>query len=120
MKTAQFFCEKEFKTCVPPGSMQDMDQRLLTMLDACRREAGIPFILNSAYRSEEYDRAKGRTTNSAHHRGLAVDIRATDGATKYKIVEAALFVGFNRIGIGSTFIHLDCDESLPQNVIWTY
>ena len=120
MRTARYFCEREFGACTPACSMQDMEQRLLDKLDECRERAGIPFILNSAFRSEEYDRKKGRTTNSAHHRGLAVDVRATGSDVKYKIVEAALTVGFRRIGVGATFVHLDCDDSLPQDVIWTY
>ena len=34
--------------------------------------------------------------------------------------DAALKVGFKRIGVGKTFIHLDDDMTLPQNVIWNY
>ena len=29
-------------------------------------------------------------------------------------------VGFNRIGIAGTFIHVDLDFDKSQNVIWTY
>jgi hypothetical protein len=29
-------------------------------------------------------------------------------------------VGFNRIGVANTFIHVDNDPSLPEDVIWTY
>jgi hypothetical protein len=28
--------------------------------------------------------------------------------------------GFNRIGISSTFIHVDNDPSKPEDVIWLY
>ena len=28
--------------------------------------------------------------------------------------------GFKRIGIGSTFIHVDLDLDKPQNVFWLY
>lgn len=28
--------------------------------------------------------------------------------------------GFNRIGVGKTYIHADNDNSLAQNVIWHY
>jgi len=31
-----------------------------------------------------------------------------------------LEVGFTRIGIGNTFIHVDIDKDKSQNVIWTY
>jgi hypothetical protein len=36
------------------------------------------------------------------------------------MIEALLTAGFNRIGISNRFIHVDVDEELPQNVIWTY
>ena len=29
-------------------------------------------------------------------------------------------VGFTRIGVGNTFIHVDIDENKSSNVIWTY
>jgi hypothetical protein len=28
-------------------------------------------------------------------------------------------VGFRRIGIYDHHCHVDCDDSLPQNVVWT-
>lgn len=89
-------------------------------LDAVREEAGIPLVLNCAYRSKEHDKSKGRSGNSAHTKGLAVDIRCNSSATRMKIIKAALTVGISRIGIGKNYIHLDTDSSLPKNVIWHY
>jgi len=31
-----------------------------------------------------------------------------------------LWSRFDRIGIGATFIHVDIDESKPQDVLWEY
>jgi hypothetical protein len=36
------------------------------------------------------------------------------------MLNALLEVGFNRIGIAGTFIHIDIDKNKSQNVIWTY
>ena len=36
------------------------------------------------------------------------------------MIEAFLDAGFRRIGVGSTFIHVDSDEEKAQDVIWTY
>ena len=36
------------------------------------------------------------------------------------MLQALLSVGFNRIGVGSGFIHVDIDKSKPSDVIWTY
>lgn len=118
--TAKHFSESEFQRCTPPCSLQDMKQDFMNRLDTVRDVTGIPLVITCAYRSREYDLAKGRSGNSAHTRGMAVDIRCTTSANAFKIVQAALKVGFTRIGIGKTFIHLDSDTSLPQNVMWNY
>lgn len=97
-----------------------MNEDFLKLLDRIRADAGIPFIINSGYRTQAHNTAIGGTPNSAHLRGLAVDIRAVGGKAKFIIVSTALKHGINRIGIGSTFIHLDADQSLPTPSIWTY
>lgn len=120
MVTSKYFKEPEFKRCVPSCSLQDMNQQFMTALDALRAQAGIPLVLNCAYRSVQWDKSKGRSGNSAHTRGKAADIRCNASATRMKIVRAALALGFKRIGIGKDYVHVDMDSSLPQNVIWHY
>ena len=117
---SKYFTASEFKRCSPSCSIKDMDAGFLDLLDRVRERAGIPLVLNCAYRSREWDKAKGRTGNSAHTRGKAVDIRCTTSANRYKIVFAALACGIRRIGIAKTYIHLDNDGTLPQGVIWDY
>lgn len=120
MITSKYFAEAEFKRCSPSCSLQDMSQELMSRLDKARAQAGIPFVINSAYRSVKHEKSLGRTGNSAHTRGLAVDIRCNTSLNRYKIVLALLAVGFQRIGIGKTFIHADIDNSLAHPVIWHY
>lgn len=120
MITAKYFKEAEFKACSPKCSLQDMDQRFMNTLDALRALAGIPLVLNCAYRSVAWDKSKGRSGNSAHTRGKAADIRCNAPQTRMKIVKAALQLGIKRIGIGKTFVHVDTDTSLPQNVMFDY
>lgn len=117
---AKYFKEIEFKNCTPSCSMKDMNEEFLGLLDEVREKADIPLVINCAYRSKEWDLKKGRSGNSAHTKGKAVDIRCTQSANYYKIIKAALEVGIKRIGIGNGFVHLDNDESLPQGVIWNY
>lgn len=97
-----------------------MDSDFLILLDKVRETAGIPLVLNCAYRSREYDLKKGRSGNSAHTKGKAVDIRCNTSQNRMKIVAAALECGIRRIGIGNTFVHLDNDKTLPQGVLWHY
>ena len=120
MIKAKYFSEREFNRLSPACSLQDMAQDTMTMLDRMRALCGFPLVLTSAFRTKEWDLAKGRSGNSAHTKGKAVDILCNDSAKRFKIVWAAREVGFNRIGIGSNFIHVDNDTTLPQNVMWHY
>lgn len=117
---SRYFKESEFTRCTPSCKMQDMQPEFLSLLDRVREKAGIPLVLNCAYRSREWDKSQGRSGNSAHTRGKAVDIRCNTSENRYKIIKAALECGICRIGVGSNFIHLDNDDSLPQNVIFHY
>tara|TARA_R110000823_G_scaffold186355_1_gene318685 strand:- start:30 stop:353 length:324 start_codon:yes stop_codon:yes gene_type:complete len=97
----------------------NMDEEFLQRLDQARAFADIPFIINSAYRSPNHPLSI-KNPSSSHIKGLAVDIKATDNATRFKIIDALLFVGFKRIGIADTFIHVDMDYGKRQDIIWTY
>ena len=97
----------------------NMDEEFLQRLDQARAFADIPFIINSAYRSPNHPLSI-KNPSSSHIKGLAVDIKATDNATRFKIIDALLFVGFKRIGIADTFIHVDLDYGKRQDIIWTY
>lgn len=120
MITAKYFSESEFRKCVPSCSLQDMNARLMGKLDYARELAGIPFVLNSAFRSVAWELSKGRPGTSSHCKGLAVDIRCWSDANRYKIITALMRAGFSRIGIGNGYIHADIDEGKTQDVIWTY
>lgn len=117
---SKYFAPSEFKRCTPSCSIDQMDGDFLEILDRVREAAGIPLVLTCAYRSKAHEKAKGRSGNSAHTRGLAVDIRCNTNANRMKIVRAALEVGIPRIGIGKNFIHIDNDASLTQDIIWHY
>ena len=61
-----YFSSEEFNCCIPSCSKEQMDKGFMQRLNKARRLAGLPFILNSAYRSSEYDMRKGRSGNSYH------------------------------------------------------
>ena len=120
MIKAKYFKESEFRACVPSCSLQDMNQAFMNKLDAAREKAGIPFVMTSAYRSPAWEKAHERTGKGAHPHRCAVDIRCNSDANRMKIVWACLEVGFTRIGIGKTYIHVDDDPTKTQNVMWHY
>ena len=120
MIVAKYFNESEFRKCTPSCSLQDMDARLIGKLDLAREKAGIPFVLNSAYRSVAWEKGRGRSGTSSHCKGMAVDIRCNSYSNRWKVVKALMDAGFTRIGIGKTYVHADCDTDKTQNVIWDY
>ena len=116
-----YFSEKELK-CSCGCNAIDMEEKFLTMLNRARQIDGKPWKINSAYRCSKHNASVGGKKTSAHLHGCAVDISAPTSARKFAIVSAAMQAGFNRIGVGSNFVHLDSDTSAghPANVLWTY
>jgi len=113
------FNPEEFQCC--GATCYDlMSTDLLVKLDIARTIAGVPFYITSSYRDEATNRAAGGRVNSAHLRGNAVDIACGSSSSRFAILDGLIAAGFNRIGIGSDFIHADVDEDLVNNVIWTY
>lgn len=96
------------------------DSIFLSKLDEARDIAGIPFKITSAYRCSKHNIAVGGVPDSAHCRGLAVDISTPNSGFKYSVIKALLSVGINRIGVSGRFVHADIDATKPANVIWTY
>ena len=99
--------------------MEDLSDELLDRLEVVRSLCGFLLIVNSAYRSFDYELSKGRTGSSSHCKHIAVDIAVQSGEKRLKIVQNALRAGFQRIGIAKTFVHLDLDEGKPSS-IWLY
>ena len=124
----KFFNYIEFDSPDAPGSGYDMDPCFLEMLDMARMYAGIPFVVTSGFRTRQYNnelKRKGyKTSNtSAHLLGKAADIACTTSADRFLIISGALEAGFTRIGVASTFIHLDnatTDDDKIEELIWLY
>lgn len=103
----QFFSEDEFNALTPSCSLSDMDSEFMRCLDLARKLAGVPFVLNCAYRSTSWDKEKGRSGNSFHCQGKAVDIRCGDSKTRALIIYSLWLCGIKGIGIYPNFIHAD-------------
>jgi len=99
--------------------MADMNEVLLAMLDSLREKVGEPLIVSSSIRCPEYNASLPNSSlNSSHLEGFAVDIECKSGDLRFKLVKYAFEVGFRRIEVGSTWIHLDIDPDKPQNIMW--
>lgn len=115
-----WFTAEEFASKGAVDSGYKMDSTFVYMLDSARTIAGVPFKINSGFRTSEHNRIVGGVDGSAHTKGYAADIKCSNSLDRHKIVNALQAVGFDRIGIARTFVHVDNDPSKPQNVIWVY
>jgi len=104
----------------PHGSIKNMDHILMASLVRLEMSLGKELEYNSGYRCPECNKLAGGEKNSAHLRGLAVDIKCLFSRPRYFLKKAAYAVGFRRIGTGHNIIHLDVDTSLDQDVEWLY
>ena len=114
------FKYSEFDSSDSPGSGINMDDDFLLKLDEARTIADIPFIINSGYRTISHNVFVGGKLSSSHLKGCAVDLKVIDSRSRYIILNALQAVGFTRIGIASSFIHVDSDMDKSQDVIWVY
>ena len=113
----KYFNESEF------NEFDKMDKALLIMLDNLREVYGYPIKLTSSYRSPEHPIEARKTKPGEHAYGAAVDIICVGGEATFKLVEAAIKVGFTRIGISrkKNFVHVGIGyEGAPPITIWTY
>lgn len=115
----KFFKIEEFKC--PCCGENRIDKKFVELLDYARIEADTPFVITSGYRCQKHnDKVKG-VEESAHTLGLAADIRAETSSQRFLILKSLIDIGFSRIGIAKTFIHVDmAKENKPQNVGWLY
>ena len=97
-----------------------MEQAFLNMLDNARHRAGVVFIVNSGYRCLKHNTKVGGSKTSSHMIGLAADIKCINSRDRFKIIEALIHVGFERIGVRKDFIHVDLDLTKDQEVFWIY
>ena len=102
------FSRKEFE-CRGCGRLV-LDDNLLDGLEALRKLAGVPVVVNAGYRCRQHNQEVGGVPNSQHTQGLAADIRLP-GLSLQRMYELALEVPqFSRGGIGAydgDFLHVD-------------
>ena len=116
----KYFSYNEFDSPDEEGSGRNMDYDLLNMIDRARELYGKPIVVTSGFRTESHNKKVGGVSSSSHLKGLAIDVACIRSKDRFEMLTALIEVGFNRIGVASTFIHVDIDKNKSQNVIWTY
>ena len=113
----KYFDKSEF------SNFEMMDEKLLSMLDEMREIYGHAIKITSSYRSPEHPIEAAKEQPGEHSYGAAVDIVSDGGGKTFRLVKAAIEVGFTRIGISRKkgFIHLGIGyPGAPEKTIWTY
>ena len=94
-----------------------MEPAFIAQLQMARSIAGVSFVITSGWRSKDDSRA--------HWLGKAVDIRAKDSRTRFKILTGLLAAGFVRVFAyyNTGHIHADSnteEEGFDQEVFRVY
>lgn len=113
----RYFDISEFD-CKETGE-NEMDEKFLNMIDWLRHVCGFPFVITSGYRSVKHSAEVNKPNGGGTHtKGIAADIAVSNGAQRMKLVQTAIDMGFNGIGVANGFVHVDIRLSTP--VMWTY
>ena len=114
------FERHEFDSADEVGSGDNMNPMFMELLQCARDVSGIPFKINSGYRTKKHNEKVGGVSDSSHTKGFAADIDCDNDAERFTIVCSLLAAGFTRIGISKSFIHVDNDPDKNEDRIWVY
>ena len=115
--TLKHFTREEFD-CQVSGT-NNMEQEFLEKLDELRAYCGFPFVITSGYRHPTLHPIESRKdVPGTHAQGIAADIKITNAADRFSLVNNAVKLGFTGIGVASDFVHVDTRGTTP--LIWIY
>lgn len=112
------FKKSEFD-CKCGCGFNDIDYTLVKKLQEVRDEIGHPIKITSGCRCPDHNKAEGASDFSSHVTGFAADISCTHSFKRMTLL-SVLCKHFRRVGVASSFIHVDIDHTKDQDVLWTY
>ena len=114
----EFVCQCIYVDCNCKDGEQ-ISKDLIKNLENVRELFGNPITITSGLRCEAHNKAVGGSPDSAHTKGLAVDILCKNSRYRSHLLPL-LWNRFKRIGIHKDFIHVDVDKSKDTDVVWVY
>lgn len=102
------FKREEFQC--PCCGLNNIDQRLVNLLQKAREMFGRPMVVTSGTRCVSHNQKVGGTPTSDHLLGFAADIDCENSIHRRELVLAALAVGIPTLGIKKDCIHLSIGE----------
>jgi len=121
----EHFKETEPNVACPCCGLAEVDPALFRRLETTRAVFG-PISFTSVCRCSKHNAQVGGKERSAHltipflKSSQAVDIPILFARHRYSLLRAAFLSGFDRIGIGANFVHLDIARDLDREVVWLY
>ncbi|MDA8137713.1 MAG: hypothetical protein M0036_03590 [Desulfobacteraceae bacterium] len=123
--------DPERMLCPCGCGVAEYDHGFLKNLEMAMGWAGEPFPIVEGYRCPRHDRAVHSLpaadgpypeTGSPHVNGSAMHIGIIDDHHRARVLYGLLKAGFNRIGLGTDFIHVDADDGpdKPANHMWLF
>lgn len=107
-----------------PEEVEGLNEEFVAKLDQARHLAGFPFVITSGFRTPEKNQSiVGSVPDSAHLKGLAVDLKVENYHEVSLICDAAKTVGITRriIYVDKDFqpvhMHIDVDPDKVAEVI---
>lgn len=104
----------------PCCSGNNIQAGFVEQLQKARAIARVAFKIDSGWRCEAHNTQVGGEAQSSHMAGWAADIACPTPGVYFQVLNAVIRAGFNRIGRGRDYIHVDCDPNKPANVSWPY
>lgn len=114
------FTKAEFD-CKETGE-NAMQVRAMQAFQAFRAAWGRPMRVTSGYRSPRHSIEARKAKPGEHTKGLCADF-AVGPMERHAFVKLAFELGFTRIGVAETFIHIGVAteaDGHPSPRIWTY
>lgn len=117
----------DFSKCTPSSSEYDLDGTFLHFLRQLELSLQLCYdsfhdlVILSAFRSIQHEQKMGRTGDSVHCLGKAVDIECKNNSHRYHIINYCLRNKISRIGVYKNFIHIDMGtykDRKSEFVIW--
>jgi len=112
-----YFTKKELR-CKCGCKKAEMKEDFMLRANQARHISGVPFIVTSAYRCKEHNKAVGGRGSSSHLKGLALDISIKSPQDALKIIDGLLQAGIKRIlpyvvkgkGKNMDMVHIHFDD----------
>jgi len=114
------FSRYEF-ACKCGCGLDSIDPILVNILQDSRTATALTYTISSGCRCYEHNTKEGGKSNSAHLKKAdgftkGADIKCIGSQMRYKMVKD-LITRFKRIEVCSSWIHVDIDSTLPQEVL---